>query len=62
MFRDNNSLESLDLSNFDTSKVVDMSEMFMYDSALKTIYVGPNYSTGLVSSYSNMFNGVTSVK
>jgi surface protein len=62
MFAENYSLEFLDLSNFDTSKVVDMSEMFMHDYALKTVYVGSKFSTGLVSSYSNMFNGVTSVK
>ena len=55
------SLTSLDLSNFDTSKVTDMSSMFyLYnrDSSkdkLETIYVNNDFDTSQLISFSNMF-------
>lgn len=38
MFRNCHALTSLDLSSFDTSNVVNMSQMFKGDANLKTIY------------------------
>ena len=46
----------LDLSNFDTSKVTDMSSMFSYSKKLKTIYVGNGFVTNNVTNSNSMFH------
>jgi surface protein len=48
MFGGCESLKSLDISNFDTSKVINMYGMFGLCSSLKTIYLNnPNTRTKL---------------
>lgn len=60
MFNGVVSLEALDLSSFNTSKVKDFSRMFKNDSdfynnlsenKLKTIYVSDNFTTSAISSF-----------
>ena len=55
------SLTSLDVSNFDTSKVTYMGSMFQGCSKLKTIYASNNFNTSKVSNSGNMFYGCTSL-
>lgn len=56
MFDGCSSLESLDLTSWDTSKVTDMQQMFCRCSNLKTIYVDQNlWKTAYTST--NMFSG-----
>ena len=43
MFFNCQSLTSLNLSSFDTSKVTTMAEMFKYCSALTSLILGPNF-------------------
>lgn len=43
MFSSCKSLTSLDVSNFDTSKVTDMSYMFNSCNSLKTLHLGENF-------------------
>jgi surface protein len=60
MFFECSSLSSLDLSNFDTRNVTDMSGMFQFCESLKTIYVGDNWNTDALKSsedYEYMFCG-----
>ena len=45
MFSDCSNLTKLILCNFNTSKVTNMDEMFQRTSNLKSIYVGPNWTT-----------------
>lgn len=45
MFSSCYSLETLDLSSFDTKKVTDMIGMFGYDTKLIKIYIGANWNT-----------------
>ena len=55
MFRGCSSLRRIDLTNFDTGKVRDMSDMFRECTNLKTIYAGDGWSTASVTSSSSMF-------
>ena len=54
-------LTSLDLSNFDTSKVTNMSYMFyLYDDdiskdKLETIYVNNDFNTSKLTNFTDMF-------
>lgn len=57
------SLETLDLSNFDTRNVTNMSSMFYKDTNLTTVKVGPLWSTeklspetGISSVFTNCYN------
>tara|TARA_R110000737_G_scaffold216896_1_gene233367 strand:- start:18 stop:380 length:363 start_codon:yes stop_codon:yes gene_type:complete len=51
MFRDSNSLTSLDLSNFDTSSVTNMREMFYDCNALTSLVGAEDFNiTGLNST------------
>jgi len=61
MFNGNSALSALDLSNFDTSKVTDMGEMFFDCTNLKTIIVGDKWDTNSVTESGYMFwesNGI----
>ena len=49
-------LTLLDLTNFNTAKVSDMSYMFMGCSALTTIFVSDKFVTNQVTSSDNMFH------
>lgn len=60
MFRGTN-LTSLNLASFDTHKLANTSYMFKDCSNLKTIYVGENWSVAGVTSFTNMFEGCTSL-
>ena len=51
-----NSLTSLDISNFDTSKVTDMSSMFYYSRKLTSLDIS-NFNTINVKDMSSMFRG-----
>ena len=68
MFSDCQSLTSLDLSNFNTSKVTNMSSMFegpglFIDTKLTTIYVDSNkWSTKNVTNSDGMFNNCSNLK
>ena len=62
MFYNCNKLSSLDLSNFNTEKVTNMSGMFLGCSALTTIYASDNFKTDKVTVGSNMFGGCTNLK
>ena len=62
MFSNCNNLSSLDLSNFNTEKVTNMSGMFFGCSALTTIYASDNFKTDKVTVGSNMFGGCTNLK
>ena len=53
--------EELDLTSFSTEKVTNMSGMFSFDSSLKTIYVGDEWTTAAVTSSTMMFYGCTSL-
>ena len=55
MFSGMNSLTSLDLSNFDTSKVMDMSGMFASSSNLTSLDLS-NFDTSKVTNMSRMFS------
>ena len=57
MFQNCSSLISLDLSNFNTSKVTDMRFMFQSCSSLKTLDLS-SFDTSNVTSYADMFYGV----
>ena len=56
LFRDDSSLESLDLSFFDTSKVTDMRGMFYNDDGLKNLDLS-SFDTSKVTDMSHMFAG-----
>ena len=53
--------ETLDLSNFNTSKVTSMGQMFRQDTKLKTIYVSDLWDTSKVTNSSSMFQLCTSL-
>lgn len=57
MFWACSNLYQIDLRNFDTRNVTNMSGMFADCSALTAIYVGENWSTEKVSSESSLFSG-----
>ena len=52
---------TLDLSMFDTSNVIDMTDMFENASSLKTIYVSEKWNTNSVINSTEMFNRCTSL-
>ena len=60
MFAWCNSLTSLDLSNFDTSKVTDMNSMFYYCSSLTSLDLS-NFDTNNVTNMSDMFHNCYSL-
>ena len=49
------------LSNFDTSNVTEMTDMFEGCSKLKTIYASNKFNTSQVSYSRYMFSGCTSL-
>ncbi len=57
MFANCVSLESLDLSNFDTGKAFTTSAMFNGMSKVKRIDLGPKFNTSNVTNMTGMFNG-----
>ena len=57
MFNECSKLTSIDLSGFDTRNVTDMSYLFLNCSKLKTIYVGDNWITDIVTESWGMFIG-----
>ena len=64
MFAYDDNLNTLDLSNFDTSNVTTFEEMFTSDIGLKSLNVS-NFKTDKVENFSNMFSGcsvLTSIK
>ncbi|MDY6280869.1 MAG: BspA family leucine-rich repeat surface protein, partial [Roseburia faecis] len=56
LFSDLQSVETIDLSNFDTSKVTDMSHMFYYCSNLTSLDVS-HFDTSKVTDMNFMFGG-----
>ena len=60
MFNQCLQLTSLDLSNFDTPKVTDMSNMFFYCTGLKTIDIS-NFNTQAVKDMKSMFRYCTNL-
>ncbi len=61
MFAYCKSLTSLDVSNFNTAKVTDMSRMFAYCESLKNLDVR-NVNTSNVKDMSGMFEGCKKLK
>ena len=61
MFYNCSGLTSLDLSNFNTAKVTNMGYMFKSSRNLRTIYVGSEWNTDIVTSSTNMFLDCTSL-
>ena len=59
MFSNNPALVTLDLSDWDVSKVTDMTQMFYGDSALTTIYAGADWNVDNVTSHNEMFKNCT---
>lgn len=62
MFFNCSALTLLDLTNFNTAKVVDMGGMLILCSALTTIYVSDKFVTTNVTERGSMFYGCTSLK
>jgi len=60
MFNNCTSLTTLDLSNFDTSKVTNMSYMFYYCTSLTTLDVS-NFDTSKVTDMDAMFDDCSSL-
>ena len=56
MFYGCESLTSLDLTNFDTTSVVEMSGMFYHGTSLKSLDLG-NFNTKKVTKMEIMFTG-----
>ena len=61
MFRGMSSLESVDLSCFDTSEVTYMSEMFFDCKKMTSVTFGSNFNTGNVTDMSWMFYNCSSL-
>ena len=59
-FKECYGLTSLDLSNFDTSAVTDMVEMFGYCRGLTSLDLS-NFDTSAITSMSSMFNNCSSL-
>ena len=57
MFSGMSNLTTLNISNFDTSQVTDMSYMFMHMSSLTTLDLS-NFNTSKVTNMGNMFYGM----
>ena len=62
MFKNCESLTSLDLKYFNTAKVTDMTNMFYDCSKLETIKVGSLWKTSAVTESGYMFQNCTSLK
>ena len=62
MFCNCSKLTSLDVSNFNTKKVTNMSYMFSYCSTLTTIYVNDKFVIDKVTNGSYMFDNCTNLK
>ena len=58
---DGSQATTLDVSNFDTSKVTDMTHMFYGSTNLKTIYGSSKFVTTAVTNSIDMFKGATSL-
>ena len=58
MFSGLSNITEIDLSNFDSSKVVNMSNMFSYCTKLKKINLW-NINTTLVKEMKNLFKNIT---
>lgn len=58
MFSGLSKLKTLDLSNFDTANVTEMSGMFSYDTTLNDLRLGSNFTTENVTDMSYMFAGI----
>ena len=50
-------LQSLDITNFETSNVCNMSYMFAHCSSLKSLNISNNFNTNSVTNMEYMFNG-----
>ena len=61
MFAYDDNLNTLDLSNFDTSNVTTFKEMFTSDIGLKSLNVS-NFKTDKVKDFSNMFSSCKALK
>ena len=61
IFYECNSLESIDLSSFDTSSVTDMHGLFYNCNSLKVLDLS-NFNTGSTINMAEMFYGCTSLK
>jgi len=61
MFWECSSLESIDLSSFNTNNVTNMSYMFCYCSSLKSLDLS-SFNTNNVTNMSYMFDGCSSLK
>lgn len=61
MFEGCSALKTLDLSNFDTKNVTDMSYIFSSCEALTTIYASDKFVTTACEYYHNMFAGCTNL-
>ena len=59
MFKGVSQLAALDLHNFDTSRVVNMSQMFMDMAALTNLNWSDGFKTGQATDMSSMFKGVS---
>ena len=59
MFKDLNDIISIDFSNFDTSKVTEMTSMF-YSCTVKSINFY-NFNTSIVTDMSSMFAGSSQI-
>jgi surface protein len=55
MFLNCSSLEELDLSNFDTNNVTNMSTMFSGATKLKTVYATEKFNIRSVTQDASMF-------
>jgi len=61
MFSEMLNLTSLDISNFDTSNVTKMNQMFLlpngyeYNDKLEKIYVNNDFNTSKLAEFSDMF-------
>ena len=61
MFAYDDNLNTLDLSNFDTSNVTTFKDMFTSDIGLKSLNVS-NFKTDKVNDFSNMFSSCKALK
>ena len=61
MFKECSSLQSINLSSFNTTNVKDMNNMFTYCSSLQSIDLS-SFNTTNVEDISGMFNGCSSLE
>jgi surface protein len=59
MFYSATSLQTVDLTSWNTSRVTDMSGLFFNNKNLSKIYAGNNFKTNSVSNDHLMFYGAT---